>query len=37
MSRFVICSDCKKEIEVRWGIFGHDTLSRHSKECKGGK
>ena len=22
---------CKKEIEVRWGIFAHDTLSRHKK------
>jgi len=29
--RIVICSICNKEIEVRWGIFAHDTLSRHRK------
>ena len=32
--RIIICSICKKEIEVRWGIFANDTLSRHMKEHK---
>lgn len=32
--KIVICSICKKEIEVRWGIFAHDTLTRHMKEHK---
>jgi hypothetical protein len=27
--RFVICNVCKKEIEVRSGIFAHETLRRH--------
>ena len=30
-SRIVVCSMCGKEIELRWGIFGHDALSRHRK------
>jgi len=30
-SRVVVCEICKKEIEVRWGIFAHDTLGRHRK------
>lgn len=30
-ARFVICDKCNKEIELRWGIFAHDTLSRHLK------
>lgn len=34
MSRLVICHICKKEIELRWGIFAHDTLSRHMREHK---
>jgi hypothetical protein len=34
MSRIVICTECSKEIEVRWGIFAHDTLNRHLKEHK---
>lgn len=29
--RHVVCDMCKKEIELRWGIFAHDTLSRHKK------
>jgi hypothetical protein len=29
--RYVICDVCKKEIEVRWGIFANETLSRHKK------
>lgn len=29
--RMVICDLCGKEIEVRWGIFAHDTLYRHKK------
>lgn len=33
-NKVVICNICKKEIEVRWGIFAHDTLSRHMKEHK---
>jgi len=32
--RVVICPICKKETEVRTGIFAHDTLSRHMKEHK---
>jgi hypothetical protein len=30
--KVVICDKCNKEIEVRWGIFAHDTLRRHIKE-----
>jgi hypothetical protein len=30
-SRVVVCDICKKEIELRWGIFAHDSLSRHRK------
>ncbi len=30
-NRVVICEICNKEIELRWGIFGSDTLSRHKK------
>lgn len=34
MARVVICTECKKEIEVRSG-FAHHTLSNHkSKEHK---
>jgi hypothetical protein len=29
--RLVVCDKCGKEIELRWGIFAHDTLSRHYK------
>jgi hypothetical protein len=32
MNRIVSCSTCKKEIEVRWGIFAHHTLKRHENE-----
>lgn len=32
--RIVICTVCSKEIEVRWGIFAHDTLERHMKDHK---
>jgi len=32
--RVVICEMCGKELEVRWGIFAHDTLSRHIREHK---
>jgi len=35
--RTVICDKCSKELEVRWGIFAHQTLSRHMKEHKDGK
>jgi hypothetical protein len=35
-SRSVVCSKCSKEIDVRWGIFAHDTLNRHLKEHKNG-
>jgi hypothetical protein len=34
-NKVVICYICSKEIEVRWGIFAHDTLSRHKKEHNG--
>jgi hypothetical protein len=27
----VICEICDKQIEVRWGIFAHETLTRHKK------
>lgn len=30
--KVVVCPVCGKETEVRWGIFAHDTLSRHMKE-----
>jgi hypothetical protein len=30
-NRVVVCDICKKEIELRWGIFAHDSLSRHRK------
>ena len=33
-NKFIICDICKKEIEVRSGIFAHDTLNRHMKEHK---
>lgn len=32
INRAVICLICNKEIEVRSGIFAHETLSRHMKE-----
>jgi hypothetical protein len=34
MSRVIICPTCSKEIEVRQGIFAHQTLSRHLMEHK---
>lgn len=30
-ARVVVCEVCKKELVVRWGVFAHDTLSRHRK------
>jgi hypothetical protein len=35
-NRIVICNICKKEIEVKWGVFAHDTLNRHMKEHNNG-
>ena len=32
MSRLVICPICKKEWDLRWGIFAHDSLFRHTKD-----
>jgi len=32
MSRTLICPDCKKEWELRWGIMANESLSRHRKE-----
>jgi hypothetical protein len=29
--RVIICDICNKDIEVRWGIFAHQTLYRHKK------
>ncbi len=29
--RVVTCDICKRDIEVRWGIFANDTISRHKK------
>lgn len=34
MDKVVVCESCGKEIQVRWGIFAHDTLNRHKKEHK---
>jgi len=31
IKRVVVCDQCKKEIEVRSGIFANTTLSRHNK------
>lgn len=31
--RMIICPICKKEWDLRWGIFGHDSLSRHMKDA----
>ena len=33
-NKVVLCKECDKEIEVRWGIFAHDSLNRHMKEHK---
>jgi hypothetical protein len=30
-SRVVTCDLCKRDIEVRWGIFASDTLNRHKR------
>lgn len=30
--RQVVCPICGKELEVRSGIFAHQTLARHMKE-----
>ena len=32
--RQVVCPICNKEVEVRDGIFAHQTLTRHMKEHK---
>jgi hypothetical protein len=29
--RTVNCELCGRDIEVRWGIFANETLSRHKK------
>ena len=31
MTRTLVCLVCSKEWELRWGIFAHDSLSRHMK------
>jgi len=31
IKKVAVCDICKKEIEVRWGIFANDTLLRHKK------
>lgn len=36
-TKVVICDECGKETEVRWGIFASDTLSRHKKAEHGKK
>ena len=33
-NKTVVCDVCNKEIEVRWGIFAHETLNRHMREHK---
>jgi len=35
--RVVVCDMCGKELEVRWSIFAHQTLSRHIREHKNGQ
>jgi hypothetical protein len=32
MSRIIICPICKKEWDLRWGIMGYESLSRHIKD-----
>jgi len=34
MSRIIICPDCKKEWELRWGIMANESLARHMKDHK---
>jgi hypothetical protein len=34
MSRSIICPNCKKQWDLRWGIMANESLSRHKKECK---
>jgi predicted nucleic acid-binding Zn ribbon protein len=34
LSRTLQCPQCNKEWELRWGIFAHDSISRHMKEHK---
>jgi len=37
-NKYVICPECKKEIELRWGNFGYEALYKHKKnEHRGGK
>jgi hypothetical protein len=31
IKKVAVCDICKKEIEVRFGIFANDTLLRHKK------
>lgn len=32
MSRMLVCSVCKKEWVLRWGIMANESLSKHMKE-----
>jgi hypothetical protein len=32
MNRILICSVCKKEWVLRWGIMANESLSKHMKE-----
>jgi hypothetical protein len=32
--RVVVCEMCGRELEIRWGIFAHQTLLRHLREHK---
>ncbi len=34
MSRTIECPICNKEWELRWGIMGNESLSRHMKDHK---
>ena len=31
MSRVLSCPVCKKEWDLRWGIMGNESISRHIK------
>ena len=32
MNRILVCSICKKEWVLRWGIMANESLSKHMKE-----
>ena len=32
MNRMLVCSVCKKEWVLRWGVMANESLSKHMKE-----